>query len=236
MRNKGWKGVAWPSEIAKGLKVILPVLLVYIAIGVAFGVIAVENGIAPVNAVLMSAFVYAGTAQLVGVQLIGLGASPLSIVLTTIVINSRFFVMASALAPHLRKLHFWERAAYSAQLTDATFAIHVNRLTKANPSKIELFTTNIVGHAVWIGSSAIGTILGSAFDGLESFAIDYAMPAMFIGLLVPLINDRFQFIVAVAAVIGVVIFYSAGFAFWTTLMASSMAVIFGLGVRRWSKK
>ena len=133
------------------------------------------------------------------------------------------------------KLHFWERAAYSAQLTDATFAIHVNRLTKANPSKIELFTTNIVGHAVWIGSSAIGTILGSAFDGLESFAIDYAMPAMFIGLLVPLINDRFQFIVAVAAVIGVVIFYGAGFAFWTTLMASSMAVIFGLGVRRWSK-
>ena len=125
-------------DVARGVGVISPVLMVYVAIGMAYGVLAVDNGIPPWLAVLMSALVYAGTAQLVGVQMIALNLPPVSIIVTAAVINARFFVMASALVPYLRRLKTWERALYATQLTDATFALHIARLPSANASKTPL--------------------------------------------------------------------------------------------------
>ena len=225
----GWR------DVARGVGVISPVLMVYVAIGMAYGVLAVDNGIPPWLAVLMSALVYAGTAQLVGVQMIALSLPPLSIIVTAAVINARFFVMASALVPHLRRLKWWERALYATQLTDATFALHIARLPKTDASKTEIFTTNIVGHFVWVGATVVGVVVGQTADNLDAFAIDFAMSAMFIGLLVPLIRDRSQVLVALGAAAAMIGFQAIGTSFWTILIATLVGVIIGWSSDRWAK-
>jgi len=222
-------------DVVRGVGVISPVLMVYVAIGMAYGVLAVDNGIPPWLAVLMSALVYAGTAQLVGVQMIALNLPPISIIVTAAVINARFFVMASALVPYLRRLKTWERALYATQLTDATFALHIARLPSANASKTEIFSTNIIGHLVWVGSTLAGVIVGQTAGNLDAFAIDFAMPAMFIGLLVPLIRDRGQVLVAVGSALATAGFFAVGAAFWTILLATLVGLLIGWGTDRWAK-
>jgi len=222
-------------DVARGVGVISPVLMVYVAIGMAYGVLAVDNGIAPWLAVLMSALVYAGTAQLVGVQMIALNLPPISIIVTAAVINARFFVMASALVPYLRRLKWWERMLYATQLTDATFALHIARLPKTDAGKTEIFTTNVVGHLVWVGSTIAGVVVGQTAGNLDAFAIDFAMPAMFIGLLVPLIRDRGQVLVALGSAVATAGFFAAGAAFWTILIATLVGLLIGWGADRWAK-
>ncbi len=222
-------------DVARGVGVISPVLMVYVAIGMAYGVLAVDNGIAPWLAVLMSALVYAGTAQLVGVQMIALNLPPISIIVTAAVINARFFVMASALVPYLRRLKWWERMLYATQLTDATFALHIARLPKTDAGKTEIFTTNVVGHLVWVGSTIAGVVVGQTAGNLDAFAIDFAMPAMFIGLLVPLIRDRGQVLVALGSAVATAGFFAAGAAFWTILITTLVGLLIGWGADRWAK-
>ena len=60
----------WPIHILNGFLLTLPILLVYVAMGLSFGFLAIDNGISPLNAILMSLLIYAGTAQLVGIQLL----------------------------------------------------------------------------------------------------------------------------------------------------------------------
>lgn len=222
-------------DVARGVGVISPVLMVYVAIGMAYGVLAVDNGIAPWLAVLMSALVYAGTAQLVGVQMIALNLPPISIIVTAAVINARFFVMASALVPYLRRLKWWERMLYATQLTDATFALHIARLPKTDAGKTEIFSTNVVGHLVWVGSTIAGVVVGQTAGNLDAFAIDFAMPAMFIGLLVPLIRDRGQVLVALGSAVATAGFFAAGAAFWTILITTLVGLLIGWGADRWAK-
>ncbi|MEQ8246174.1 MAG: AzlC family ABC transporter permease [Alphaproteobacteria bacterium] len=225
----------WWRETLLGIGVILPILAVYVAVGMAYGVLAVESGMPPWLAVLMSALVYAGTAQLAGVQMIALGSPILSIVITAAVINARFFVMASALVPHLRRLNGWQRMLYGVQMTDATFALHITRLPKVNASKTEIFATNVAGHLVWIGATTAGVVLGRTANNLDAFAIDFAMPAMFIGLLVPLMRGRSQVLVALAAVVATIGFHALGLSFWAILLATLTGLAVGWGADRWAK-
>ncbi|MDC0074568.1 AzlC family ABC transporter permease [Alphaproteobacteria bacterium] len=228
--------IYWLKEIFTGIILTFPVLLVYLAMGVTFGVLAIDSGLTPLNVVLMSFLIYAGTAQLVGIQLISIGASPLSILITTFVINSRFFIMSSSITHYFSRFSIFQKIFYSVQMTDATFAIHTNRFSKLQPSKIEIFTTNSVGHFVWVLSTILGIYLGESSFNLKDFAIDFAMPAMFIGLLVPLIEDRTQYIVVIISSIGTISFFSLGFAFWTTLAATIVGIVFGIGIDQWNKK
>jgi 4-azaleucine resistance transporter AzlC len=222
-------------DVARGIGVISPVLMVYTAIGMAYGVLAIDSGIPPWLAVAMSALVYAGTAQLVGVQMIALSLPPVSIIITAAVINARFFVMASGLVPYLRQFSWWQRTLYAMQLTDATFALHIARLPRGNATKTEIYTTNIVGHLVWVGATTAGVIVGQTAENLDAFAIDFAMPAMFVGLLVPLVRDRGQVLVGLGAAAATIGFFAVGASFWTILLATAVGILIGLGADRWAK-
>ena len=130
---------------------------------------------------------------------------------------------------------WWERALYATQLTDATFALHIARLPNNQASKTEIFTTNVVGHVVWVGATTAGVVVGRTVGNLDAFAIDFAMPAMFIGLLVPLIRDRGQILVAVGAALATVAFHAVGAAFWTILLATAVGLAVGWTTDRWAK-
>jgi 4-azaleucine resistance transporter AzlC len=225
----------WAKDVTAGTLVTAPVLLVYLAMGVTYGVWAIERGLSPFNAVLMSVTVYAGTAQLIGAEMIGLAVPAVSILVTTLVINSRFFVMAASLAPNLGAYSPALRVLYGMQWTDATFAIHTSRFAGHRPSKVEIFTTNVVGHVVWVSATALGVVVGQTFGNLDALGIDFAMPAMFIALLMPLIRNLTQVAVALVASAATLAFHAAGFAYWTILAATLVAVIVGFARERWTK-
>ena len=225
----------WLIHILNGVILMTPILVVYVAMGLSFGFLAVDSGMSPFNAILMSILIYAGMAQLVGIQLIALEASPFSIILTTFIINSRFFMMSSSIGRFLNNFSVYQKFIYACQLTDATFAIHTNRFNKSNPSKLELFTTNITGHLVWVLSTVSGVYFGSRDYNFNDLGIDFAMPAMFIGLLLPLILSRVHLTVCLAASSVTIILYHFGFSYWTTLSSTVISILLGLWLYKWNR-
>ena len=87
-------------------------------------------------------------------------------------------------------------------------------------------------NAVLVGARVLA--YGKNYD-FSNLGIDFAMPAMFIGLLLPLILTRVHIAVCLAAVLATIILYNLGFSYWTTLTASVISILLGLWLYKWNK-
>ncbi len=121
-------------------------------------------------------------------------------------------------------------------MTDASYAIHVVRFRDAPPRRVEVFTMHLVSHFAWMAGTVAGIVIGRSVIDFEAFAVDFAMPAMFIALLIPLVRHRAQLAVVFAAGGSAVAFSLLGFGNWTTLSATVAAVTVVRSGEVWLKK
>ena len=80
------------TAIAKGFWDMLPLNLAVIPWGILCGSLAVQSGFSPLEAQLMSLLVFAGSVQLVAIELIVGNASLITILVTTFIISARHFL------------------------------------------------------------------------------------------------------------------------------------------------
>jgi len=210
----------------------LPIVFGYFPIGFAFGILAVNAGIGILETTLMSIFVFAGSAQLIAVGLIGSQAGLAAIAITTFLVNLRHLLMSAALAPYLGHLSRLQQGLFSFQLTDETFAVHsMDFKAEAAPPKARFFATNALAHLAWILSSFTGAWAGSLLTDLKAWGFDYALPAMFIALLVMHIGEWRRAVIALLSMTLSTVLYSAieghGYIIITTLVAATIGVTLG---------
>jgi 4-azaleucine resistance transporter AzlC len=215
---------------------VLPIMLGYAPVGFAYGVLAQKSGISDLNAILMSLLVYAGSGQLIAVGLIAAAASPATIVATTFVVNLRHLLMSAALAPYLRKWSKIKLALFGGQMTDETFALHAGRFVQGRTEPVETFTINILAHSAWAGSTALGVGASTLITDVKPIGLDYALPAMFIALLIGQIKSRLHLAVALSAGIFSTGLFLAGFAQSHILISTILAATIGLGAHTWISK
>lgn len=174
---------------ALGARAALPVCLGYLPVGLAFGVLAREAGLAPWQVAAMSLFVFAGSAQFTALLLLGQGAALPSIVATTFVVNLRHLLMSSSLAPHLGGAGGRFLALFGQGVTDETFAVNLGRFRADGWSPGSALAVNLVSQLAWVASGAVGAVAGQLVPR-GALGIDYALPAMFLCLLVGQIRSR----------------------------------------------
>ena len=100
----------------------VPVMLGYLFLGAAFGVLIAENGFSVLWAFLMSTFIYAGSMQFAAISLMTSAFSPVSAFLLTLMVNARhLFYGLSMLKPFER---MGKRKPYMIfSLTDETYSL-----------------------------------------------------------------------------------------------------------------
>jgi 4-azaleucine resistance transporter AzlC len=177
------EGKSWQLPIRDGLSAAWPICLGYIAIGLAFGVIARKTGLLPLEICLMSVVVYAGSSQFIATAMLGTGAGFLPVVIATLFINLRHLLMSSALSPYLRDLRGGRLGLFAYGVTDESFALNMSRFRKGHWEWRRALIVNHVTNLSWIISTVAGSISGQ-FIPTGAFGIDYALVAMFICLLV----------------------------------------------------
>lgn len=220
-----------------GVRQALPIVLGYIPVGFAYGVLAQKSGLGMFNAVAMSVIVFAGSAQLIGAGLFGAAASPVTLIVTTFVVNLRHLLMSAALAPKLRGWNKWQIALFGYELTDETFALHSMRMAQRPlPAKIETFAINITAQSSWIIGSLIGFVAGEQISDVRPVGLDFALPAMFIALLVPQVIKPVYLMMAILAAGLSVTLYLLGFSQSHVLIATLVAATTGVGVEQWMTK
>ncbi len=219
-----------------GVTQAFPIVLGYIPIGIAFGILTQKAGISAINTLLMSLIVYAGSSQLIAVGLFAAGVPALSVILTTFVVNLRHMLMSAAISPYLKGWRKTELAAFAHELTDETFAVHSVRFASDGPNKAETFATNLTAQTAWITGTWLGIMVGGLISDTRPLALDYALPAMFIALLVLQIKDRIQIAVALLTGGFTVGLLLLGITQWYVILATLVGATIGVGLEQWTKK
>jgi len=184
--------------LRNGLAAGWPICLGYFPIGMALGVLARQAGLSPLDIGLMSVLVFAGSAQFIAVAMLADGASPLAIVATTFVVNFRHVLMSSSLAVPLRGVSRPFLALFAYGVTDESFAVNTARFRDGSWDRWRALVVHHAANATWIVASVSGCLLGSLIPP-GAFGIDFALPAMFLALIVLQTHNRLHVIVGVAA-------------------------------------
>ena len=173
---------------------LVPSVFVY---GTVFGGLAVQAGLRPLEVWGMSLLVFAGAAQFVAVPMLAAGASPLTIVLTTYVINMRHYLMAATLAPAFRGFPRAWLALVAHGINDESFAVAVARRNPVDPW-VYLGSAAAVAGA-FLGGVPVGTQLGGLVADPARWGLDFAFPAVFLALVAVQLRTRTDWLVAVAS-------------------------------------
>jgi 4-azaleucine resistance transporter AzlC len=216
------------AEFLAGIKDILPILMGVIPFGLIYGVSARGAGIVAPAAQAMSFIVFAGSAQFVTAQLIGVSVPWGIIVLTAVIINLRHALYSASVAPYLKRLHVLWRLLLAYLLTDEAYAVaitHYQRSGDASRKHWYFLGTGLALWVTWQASTAIGVVLGAQVPA--SWSLDFTLPLTFIALVVPMLKDRAGLATAIAA--GIIAVLASGLPLKLgLLLATLMGITVGL--------
>lgn len=210
------------SAFLLGVRALLPMLLGVAPFGVIYGVIALQSGIPPLAAVLMSSLVFAGSAQLLLAQLVGVGAPTVLMVGAVGLINLRHALYSASVAPMLAALPRKWKLLLAYLLTDEAYAAAVPHLINEPRAPQAHWVLFGAGFALWAGwqvSTLAGVLLGAQLP--DNLGLDFALPLTFIAIVVPLIDSRAGLAAALAA--GVTAVLLAGLPYKTGLFIAALA-------------
>ncbi|MCM0583091.1 AzlC family ABC transporter permease [Weissella diestrammenae] len=171
----------------------LPTVFGYIGIGIAFGIVGKAAGLSPFLVLLSSLITYAGSAQFILVSMLAVNSPILSIIFAVFLVNSRFILMGLTIAPYFKMESTHRNFILGLLLTDESFALGMNKLnyTDNKLSFAWLNTANIMAYIVWALATLGGALLGTLVTNPQQLGLDFALIAMFIGLLyLQLISDK----------------------------------------------
>ncbi len=229
------------ETFAQGARAGVPVVLGYLGIGVAAGVVERAAGFSYAEILLLSMVLYAGSAQFVLTSMVAL-ASPLSaIVLTVFFVNLRHLLLAAALVPSLRRLPAWKSALLGLQLTDETFVVAAARFARQPPTRAAWMAgLNLAAYSTWALANLAGAVFSAQFAGsaVGIKVLGFALPCMFAGLLVlqlvarPRVRVRLAVALLGAAIAVVVQSTQPGP--WAVIVATLVGATLGLVLERWT--
>jgi 4-azaleucine resistance transporter AzlC len=171
----------------EGAWTILPLMPGLFAFGLAFGTVAARKGFSLLDALAMSASVYAGVAQLVALEtwpdkltmpVIG------GIVLVTALISSRFLLIGASLRPWLGSQPAAKIYPALFFLVEPNWLMSMRYRANGGSDPAYLLGGGVVIYFFWVVSTAAGYALGSSIGDPHTFGIDMVMPAFFTAMLI----------------------------------------------------
>lgn len=199
------------DDFRVGIRDSLPFHLGVIPYGLITGIAGIEAGLTAEQIIAMSAIVYAGASQLAALELLGTTAPLAIIVGTAAVINLRLLMYSASMAPHFAERKRTVRAGVAFFLSDHAYVRSVMEF-KADESlnRLQYYLGLAVSiWLIWVLSTALGAGLGASVPpGLE---LSFAVPLVFLALLVPAMKDRATTTTGIVAGVGALLGAAAPF-------------------------
>ncbi len=218
----------------KGVNNVLPLMIATIPFALVYGALAQSANIPIEQAVGMSIFVFAGSAQFVAISLLSEDAAAPIILLTVFIINLRHLLYSVSLMPHVVELKQTTRMAMSFLLTDEVYATLSKELSKGYQTHEIMwyyFGVAIIFYINWVACSWLGYLFGVQIPELKEWGLDVAMVVALVGIIAPSLKTKAQWGCALLAFILSVLTYS-----WPhqtgLLFSSLLAITFGVMIHR----
>lgn len=156
----------------------------YLSVSFGFGVMAVAKGLHPWLAALISATNLTSAGQFAGLTLIVAAAGIWEIILTQLVINSRYALMSLALSQKMgERIGLLPRFFIAFFNTDEIFALAMAEKEPLTvPFLLGLGVLPILG---WVGGTVLGALAGSLLPDALATALGMMLYGMFIAIVLP---------------------------------------------------
>lgn len=157
----------------------IPVLAGYVVLGIGFGILMKNAGYGVLWTFSMSAFIYAGSMQYVGVSLLAGGASVLTAAITTVMVNARHLFYSISMIDKYKDAGKYKPYMIFA-LTDETYSLLCDgKVPDGTEPDLYRFLLSLFNHCYWVTGSVIGNLLGAVLP-FSTAGIEFSMTALFI--------------------------------------------------------
>jgi len=161
----------------------LPLFVPAIPFGLVIGLAITNTGMNPFVGWSGSWLIFGGAAQLTLITLLGGGVAVAAAVGTALVVNARHLMYSAALAPTFQRQPRWFRWFGPYLLVDQLFALATIRLEDEPDSfRTYYLAAGALFWILWSVVVAVGLLLGPVVP--EEWNLEFAIPILFIGLLV----------------------------------------------------
>lgn len=157
----------------------VPVMAGYVVLGTGFGILMRNAGYGVLWTAAMSAFIYAGSMQYVGVSLLTSGASVLTTALTTIMVNARHLFYSISMIDTYKDAGQFKPYMIFA-LTDETYSLLCDGTTPdGTEPNLYRFFVSLFNQCYWVSGSVLGSLLGTVLP-FPTTGIEFSMTALFV--------------------------------------------------------
>ena len=157
----------------------IPVMAGYIVLGTGFGILMNNAGYGVLWTAAMSAFIYAGSMQYVGVGLLTGGASVLTTIITTVMVNARHLFYSISMVEPYKNVGKYKPYMIFA-LTDETYSLLCDgQVPEGTDPNLYRFLVSLFNHSYWVTGSILGSLLGVVLP-FPTTGIEFSMTALFI--------------------------------------------------------
>lgn len=215
------------KEFLQGVRASLPILAAAAPFGMLFGALAVDNGLSVGEAVFMSAIVFAGASQMVGLELFGARVAPWIIVLSIFAVNFRHVLYSAALGRRFGLMPGWRKAAAFFFMTDPQYAASEARGDSGKPLTFAWYMGMAAPiYVFWVLEAWIGALFGRLITDPASLGIDFLLPIYFLGLVLGFRSRSGWLPVVVASALGsTVAFHTVGTPWHVSLGALAGVIV-----------
>jgi 4-azaleucine resistance transporter AzlC len=189
-----WRGAV------RGALVCAPLAISAVAYGIVFGVLAAETGLSLVEAVLMSAFVFGGSAQLVALQIWSQPPALVALTLASAIVNARHLLYGAAIWPWFRRMRPLPTYASLGFMVDGVWAVTMKELRAGQADGAFLIGGGITSYVGWVAATGFGHSLGAMIGAPHAYGLDFILPAFVAAPLLALWRGRIDVLPVATAV------------------------------------
>lgn len=161
----------------------------YTVLGIGAGILAVSKGYGVLWVLCMSIFIYGGSMQYVGVDLMAAAVSPISVLIVSFMVQARHLFYGISMVDKLKEEKSLKKLYTIFAVTDETYALICQEDIHTREYGFRYyFTIALFNHLYWITGTVLGALLGNLLP-VDTTGIDFAMTALFVAIFVEQVMD-----------------------------------------------
>lgn len=221
------------QSVVDGLITATPIMIGYLPIALAYGVLANQAGLSLIELTSMSALVFGGASQFMVLNMMLVQATYIELVLATFVLNFRHFIMSLSMSHRLRQYPLKEKALLGALTTDESFSV-LSVLNKDRQTPVSFYLTlHIAGYVAWVTGSLLGGVIGTFIPETLGQSFGISLYAMFIALLLPSVKKEWRYgVIALLAMVFNFVLMSVASEGIRIVLATLLASLIGVLIRK----
>lgn len=170
-------------DVRRGVKDTIPVLIPVVPFALVLGLVIAESPVSNLVGWMGASLIFGGAAQLTVVTLSAEGAALLAVIAAGLIVQARHLMYSAAFAPVFGPQPRWFRRLGPYFLVDQLFALASFRIDDPPASFRRYYlTVGLTFWTTWQVTVALGLLVGPVLP--ESWSLGFAVPLLFVGLLI----------------------------------------------------